>query len=66
MSIYTRGEPVANEQFRRNTAKAGQMLNVCRIPSRVKCVDCQKMRTEETGKYKRRGFVCGSCSKGVK
>lgn len=62
MSIYTRGEPVANDQFRRNTEKAS-MLNVRQIPARVKCVDCQRMRTEETGKYKRRGFVCGMCGR---
>ena len=62
MSIYTRGEPVANDQFRRNTEKAS-MLNVKLIPDKVLCVDCRRYRTRATGQMKKRGFVCGMCGR---
>ena len=64
MSIYTRGEPTANQQFRENTEKvAGSMANVTRIPSMKKCVCCKRMRTAATGRETRAGFLCGMCCK---
>lgn len=63
MSIYTRGEPTANHKFRDNTGKDGRMLGVRQVPKRCKCVCCLKLRTEETGKQTRAGFVCGMCGK---
>lgn len=61
--IYTRGEPTANQQFRDNAAKAGQMLGVRQVPKRCKCVRCEKQRTEATGRHTKAGFVCGMCGK---
>lgn len=62
MSIYTRGEPVANQQFRDNTGRAGKMLGVMKIPAKERCHCCGKMRTAKTGKYvEATGFVCGMC-----
>lgn len=62
MSIYTRGEPVANQQFRQNTEKrTSQMIGVTSIPKRCRCVRCGKMRTEITGKHRKVGFVCHGC-----
>ncbi len=64
MSIYSRGEPTANQQFRENTEKvAGSMANVTRIPSMKKCVCCKRMRTAATGWDTQAGFMCGMCSK---
>lgn len=59
--IYTKGEPTANQQFRDNTAKAGQMLGVRQVPKRCKCISCGKQRTEATGRHTSAGFVCGMC-----
>lgn len=61
MSLYARGQPVANHQFRDNTDKAGKMLNVTSIPKRCKCVICKKQRTEATGNHTQAGFICGMC-----
>ena len=64
MSIYTRGEPTANQLFRENTAKtAGSMANVNRIPSLKRCVCCKRMRTAVTGRETQAGFLCGMCGK---
>lgn len=60
MSLYDRGEPAANEQFRRNTAKVS-MLNVRQVPKMCKCVRCERLRTKATGKDTDAGFVCGMC-----
>lgn len=57
MSIYTRGEPTANQLFRENTEKvAGSMANVT-------CVCCKRMRTAATGRETQAGFMCGMCGK---
>ena len=62
MSIYTRGEPAANHQFRDNTAKrAGQLIGVTNTPKRCKCIRCEKHRTEATGKNTTAWFICGMC-----
>ncbi|MFV5212717.1 hypothetical protein ACLIIZ_03180 [Azonexus caeni] len=62
MSIYYRGEPVANQQLRDNTAKrAGKMLGVTSTPKRCRFVRCGKMRTEATGEHAKAGFVCHRC-----
>ena len=62
MSIYTRGEPTANQLFRENTDKtAGSMANVTRIPSLKRCVCCKRMRTAVTGRETQAGFLCGMC-----
>lgn len=63
MSIYYRGEPVANQQFRDNTAKrAGKMLCVTSTPKLDRCHRCGKMRTAASGKYSISGrFTCGMC-----
>ena len=37
------------------------MQNVWAIPKKEKCVDCGVRRTEATGIYKKRVFVCGMC-----
>lgn len=65
MSLYTRGEPTANHQFRANTEKrAGQMIGVTNTPKKCRCVRCEKLRTEATGKYSKSGeFTCGMCAK---
>lgn len=65
MSLYTRGEPASNHQFRANTEKrAGQMIGVTTTPARALCRCCGKMRTAVTGKYSKSGkFICGMCHK---
>lgn len=64
MSLYTRGEPVANQQFRQNTEKrAGQMIGVTSTPKRCRCIRCEKMRTQATGRHTRAGFVCHGCGR---
>lgn len=66
MSIYSRGQPVANHQFRDSTERnAGSMENVRSIPKRCMCVICKKQRTEATGNHTQAGFICGMCG-GVK
>ena len=62
MSIYTRGEPVANQQFRDNTERAGKMLCVTRTPKLARCKCCGKLRTALSGKFSKSGrFTCGMC-----
>lgn len=63
MSLYTRGEPVSNHQFRQNTEKRiGQMVGVTNTPKKCRCVRCEKLRTAATGKYSKSGkFTCGMC-----
>lgn len=61
MSIYDKGQPAANHQFRDNTGNHASMLNVNHIPRLDRCVRCGKRRTAATGAYKRAGFVCGMC-----
>lgn len=62
MSLYTRGEPVSNHQFRENTEKrAGQMIGVTSTPRLCRCVRCGKRRNEATGKLGSGGFVCCMC-----
>lgn len=64
MSIYTRGEPASNQQFREATQRnAGRMENICCIPARCRCVCCGKARTEATGEHTKRGFVCHGCGR---
>jgi len=64
MSLYTRGEPVANHQFRANTERrSGQMIGVTSTPKRCRCIRCEKMRTEATGDHTKAGFVCNCCGK---
>ena len=63
MSLYGRGQPVSNHQFRDNTERnAGRMENVQFIPKRCMCVCCKKMRTEAIGRHTQAGFICGMCS----
>lgn len=38
MSLYSRGEPVSNNQFRENTAKRAVMAGVAKIPGKTLCV----------------------------
>lgn len=65
MSLYTRGEPVSNQQFRDNTAKnAGQMIGITTTPKRCLCIRCNARRTEITGRHTKAGFVCGMCRRG--
>lgn len=47
-------------QTRTNEQKES-FSNVWAIPKKAKCVDCGKHRTEVSGKYKKRGFVCVMC-----
>lgn len=55
-------EPSTFERYAQRTADSmPSMANVTLIPKRAKCVDCGKQRTEISGKYKKRGFVCGMC-----
>lgn len=61
MSLYSRGEPVSNNQFRENTAKRAVMAGVAKIPGKTLCVCCGKRRTTETGKSTAKGFVCHGC-----
>lgn len=62
MSLYTRGEPASNHQFRANTEKrAGQMIGVTNTPKKCRCIRCDKHRTEVTGKHTEAGFICGMC-----
>jgi hypothetical protein len=61
MSLYSRGEPVSNNQFRENTAKRAVMAGVAKIPGKTLCVCCGKRRTTETGKVTAKGFVCHGC-----
>lgn len=64
MSLYTRGEPVANQQFRSNTDKRiGQMVGVTNTPKKCRCVRCEKLRTEATGQYGKSGFVFHGCGR---
>ncbi len=65
MSLYSRGEPVSNNQFRENTAKRAVMAGVAKIPGKTLCVRCGKRRTTETGKSTARGFVCHGCGRGA-
>lgn len=52
MSMISHADPRAIHRFRRNTEKNGpQMLGVTKTPSRCKCIRCEKMRTEVTGKH---------------
>lgn len=66
MSLYTRGEPASNHQFRQNTERrAGQMIGVTSTPKLCRCVCCGKRRTEASGKHTADGgFVCGMCRSG--
>lgn len=64
MSIYARGEPVANQRFRDNTERAGKMLGVMSTPRKCRFVRCEKMRTEATGEHTDSGFVCHGCGGG--
>jgi len=65
MSLYCRGEPANNAQFRANTEKRiAQMVGVTTVPKRCKCVACGKMRTAVTGKETDDGFVCHACLTG--
>jgi late competence protein required for DNA uptake (superfamily II DNA/RNA helicase) len=62
MSLYTRGEPFSNQQFRQNTEKrAGQMIGVTSTPKKCRCIRCEKHRTEATGMHTKGGFVCHGC-----
>lgn len=54
--------PSTFERYAQRTADTKpSMDNVTSIPKRAKCVDCGKQRTEMSGQYKKRGFVCGMC-----
>lgn len=61
MSIYTRGEPVANHQFQEKTDRHRKMSGVTFIRKRCRCIRCEKMRTEATGEHTKAGFVCHGC-----
>lgn len=62
MSLYTRGEPTANQQFRLNTEKrVAQMVGVTSTPKKCRCIRCDKLRTESTGRHGKSGFVCHGC-----
>lgn len=64
MSIYTRGEPVANQQFRDNTQRnAGKMENVGVFT--FVCKRCGRNRPVGGRKSLgwKAGFKCGECCK---
>ena len=60
--IYTRGEPTANQQFRENTEKRGQMLNADLHPMLTLCGWCGVRRNTASGKFtKHNKFKCHGC-----
>ena len=62
--IYTRGEPVSNEQFRGSTERHNKMVGVNFIPGLAMCICCGKRKTAITGKFSRTGkFVCHGCGR---
>lgn len=65
MSIYTRGEPSANQQFRNNTDLRNKMLNADLHQRLERCVCCGKRRNMRTGNVKAGKFICHGCNRQV-